>query len=1020
MLHRVSVVFALLVCALANSQNTVSDARYAHLARGVNLNNVFQYGDTFQITQQDVDLLKSNGFTCVRLPVAPEDILFNFTDSQTTIDSELKRLDSIVDMLVNAGIAVMLDFHADGPYVTYYFADNAAPQELISTWQMLANRYKNRDPDLLFFEIMNEPTNQFTEAEWDAEQTQVLQAIHAIAPDHTVLVTPVDWSGLDGLVGMTPYSDTNVIYVLHDYNPMTFTHQGANWVGSTAIENLRGVPYPSYLPDLQTLIDKTTDADQLTLLKQYQADDWTEERMNWDLQLAEAWAKKWDVRVEVNEFGAYKTYSPPDSRARWIYDMRTALGAAGFGWSMWDYESGFDLATGNSGSRALDPAIAGALGVRGFNAPAYPQRTGSPPAFTGVRSVQIGGAPVGNGYAEGLVVTDLNGDGLPDLVMTPINWPTLPAIPVQIFLNQGGGLMSPAPFNGSVPTQKFASAIVPGKFDKSGHLGVFFPDQGPTDGSGAQSRLVLPNGGASWTDATGNLPQQKTSTIGAAAGDVNGDGVDDLAVFYGGSNPLPMQLLRNNGSGVFANDANAFPAWVTDLMRGDNLFTCGVFVPREGTGVNDLVVVGWNGTPGRVFLNDGSGHFSNGAFLPPPLPAVGGPATGGCAATADLDRDGNVDVILGFAHTGSGAPDVVQILMNNGDGTFHDETDLRIGALPASNGGVRRISLATGGATRALLLTRVGDPPLVMVDDGDGVFVNTSTWNSAGAAGWVIAGGDLKNDGLIDFVYGEGGGGATVQAQFARAAMSADGAAPPAVTHPFAFHSNDAAAYSPVASPGQWMAVFGANILPAGTADQVWNSFPNGTLPTTTGGVSVTVGGKPASVYFVSTKQINVQVPDIPTGDYAPISITTPTGTANSTILVQALAPELFTIGQSSQGDTMVAARAADGTLIGDPAVFPKARAAHAGETVEIYGTGFGATNPASAAGVLITSRVKLATEVTVTLAGSSSTATGYLVGAGLNQVNIHVPAGLAPGSYTLQMSVGGVSTQTGVKLLVD
>ncbi len=352
----------LLLAATAVAQPSgVTDARYAHLARGVNLNNWFQYGSPLVVTADDVALLKNAGFTCIRLPVAPQYLLPHWA-TPSKIDANLAKLDSAIDLFLNAGIAVMLDFQADAGYVAYYWATPAAPQELVSTWRTLAARYANRNPDLLFFEVMNEPTSAWTEAQWDAEQLQVLAAIHEVAPEHTVLAAPASWSGLDALLAMQPYLDPNVIYVMHDYSPVTFTHQGATWTNRDGIPNLRNVPYPMRRQDLQALIDQTSDTTVPPLLDRYQAEDWNSERIEWDIQRAAAWAREWHVRVVVNEFGVYKAFSPPESRARWIADMETALSKYGLGWAMWDYQAGFDLVVGSPGHRSIDPLLVPALG----------------------------------------------------------------------------------------------------------------------------------------------------------------------------------------------------------------------------------------------------------------------------------------------------------------------------------------------------------------------------------------------------------------------------------------------------------------------------------------------------------------------------------------------------------------------------------------------------------------------------------------------------------------------------------
>ena len=62
-------------------------------------------------------------------------------------------------------------------------------------------------------------------------------------------------------------------------------------------------------------------------------------------------------------------------------------------------------------------------------------------------------------------------------------------------------------------------------------------------------------------------------------------------------------------------------------------------------------------------------------------------------------------------------PNVIQILINKGDGTFSDETATRMTPVPASEGGIRRIALAraNSGKDWALVVTRVGEPPVIKI-----------------------------------------------------------------------------------------------------------------------------------------------------------------------------------------------------------------------------------------------------------------------------------------------------------------
>ncbi len=161
--------------------------------------------------------------------------------------------------------------------------------------------------------------------------------------------------------------------------------------------------------------------------------------------------------------------------------------------------------------------------------------------------MQLGAEPDTTGFAEGILAIDVNLDGSPDLVITPATYPALPALPVQFLLNDGSGILTPGQFDGPAPMQRFVPSIVAGHFlSASKRPGFFLPDTGSADGSGAQSGLILPSGADRLRDASDWLPRETVRTTGAAAADVDGDGIDDLAVFHDG-----VELLRNDGNGRF-------------------------------------------------------------------------------------------------------------------------------------------------------------------------------------------------------------------------------------------------------------------------------------------------------------------------------------------------------------------------------------------------------------------------------------------------------------------------------------
>ncbi len=93
---------------------------------------------------------------------------------------------------------------------------------------------------------------------------------------------------------------------------------------------------------------------------------WNLETVQRKLAFAEDWARDRHVPLICNEFGAFRDTAPPDSRARWITDVRSSLEQAGIGWAMWDYSGNFGLLTRDSSANhhVVDPAIVSALGLK--------------------------------------------------------------------------------------------------------------------------------------------------------------------------------------------------------------------------------------------------------------------------------------------------------------------------------------------------------------------------------------------------------------------------------------------------------------------------------------------------------------------------------------------------------------------------------------------------------------------------------------------------------------------------------
>ena len=89
----------------------------------------------------------------------------------------------------------------------------------------------------------------------------------------------------------------------------------------------------------------------------------------------------------------------------------------------------------------------------------------------------------------------------------------------------------------------------------------------------------------------------------------------------------------------------------------------------------------------------------------------------------------------------------------------------------------------------------------------------------------------------------------------------------------------NAAGFQPGFVANSWVTIQGTNLAPQ--TDDWSHSIVNGALPTSLDGVSVTMGGKAAYIYYISPGQLNVLAPDVPAGPVT-VTVTTPGGTSAS------------------------------------------------------------------------------------------------------------------------------------------
>ncbi len=343
-------------------------ARFRRLRRGINLSHWFSQSASYSkthlethTTAQDIALIKSMGFDHVRLPLEPAPLLAETPDPSILNTTYLQYVDRALDMILNEGLAVIVDIHPGDEFKLRMNRDERGVEAFAKFWRTFSSHLSKRDPESLFLEVINEPMVE-DGYRWYGIQGKLIAAIRAAAPNHTIIASGHRWSGLAEMLFLEPYADANVIYNFHFYEPFAFTHQGATWAGPN-LPFYKNIPYPSSPEAVRLLLDTIQDEPARYNLLRYGEDNWNAARIDRELGMAAAWAARHRVYVTCNEFGAFRKVSQAADRAVWLQDMRTALEKHGIGWTMWDYAGGFAVVEKTNGQAQRNAELLKALGL---------------------------------------------------------------------------------------------------------------------------------------------------------------------------------------------------------------------------------------------------------------------------------------------------------------------------------------------------------------------------------------------------------------------------------------------------------------------------------------------------------------------------------------------------------------------------------------------------------------------------------------------------------------------------------
>ena len=314
--------------------------------KGVNLGGWLSQGslelshiDTF-IKEEDIKRIKDMGCDHLRLPVDFE----NIYDEKKQCDNEVgyKYIDLCISWCKKYGLNVVLDLHKapgyvfdDFAYSSGFFDNEKLTALFLDIWDRLSRRYAKYS-DMMMFEMLNEVTDFNVSDSWNRLALKCIKVIRKNAPDVKILYGGVGYSSVTAVKLIPKPYDKNIVFNVHCYEPMAFSHQGAYWVEKMPLDFR--IPYPVDEKKYREIVSICPPIANGTLGSADNALKMLKDNFFINLfKEAVECCEKYGVSLYCGEYGVIDR-ADPESTLRWFKDINKVFEHYGIGRACWSYK----------------------------------------------------------------------------------------------------------------------------------------------------------------------------------------------------------------------------------------------------------------------------------------------------------------------------------------------------------------------------------------------------------------------------------------------------------------------------------------------------------------------------------------------------------------------------------------------------------------------------------------------------------------------------------------------------------